>query len=137
VLLQDLAGPPAESWSTTSFSDPVLAEIDAVLRELQNVLFFGSMLNGTMEKYGMEDLKVSVQSCTTGDDWKDSIEHRLWQHKLHKAVPIALTRIDDDRSTEELIEAFLENGDPEASRSQAVMCSVTGRKPVPDYQDPE
>ena len=137
VLLQDLAGPPAEACSTFAFSDPVMVEIDTVLRELQNILFFGSMLNGTMEKHGMEDLKVSVQSCPTGDDWKDSIEHRLWQHKLHKAVPIALTRIDDDRSTEELIEAFLENIDPEATRSQAVMCSVMGRKPVPDFQDPE
>ena len=134
VLLQDLTGPPTEPWFTTSFSDPVMAEIDTVLRELQSVLFFGSMLNGTMEKYGMEDLRVSVQSCPTGDDWKDSIEQRLWQHKLHKAVPIALTRIDDDRSTEELVEAFLEQINPEAARSQVVMCSVTAKKPYPEVR---
>ena len=62
----------------------------------------------------------------------ESIERRLWQHKLHKVVPIALTRIDDDRSTEELIEFFLEKINPETSRSQAVMCSVTGQKPFLD-----
>jgi len=135
VLLQDLAGPPTEPWFPAAFSDPVMAEIDTVLRELQTVLFFGSMLTGTMEKYGMEDLKVSVQSCPTGDDWKESIEHRLWQHKLHKAVPVALTRIDDDRSIEELIEAFLDKINPAEARSQAVMCSVTGRKPVAAIQD--
>jgi len=129
VLLQDLAGPSTEPWFAAAQSDPVLAEIDKVLRELQTVLFFGSMLNGTMEKYGMENLKVSVQSCPSGDDWNNSIERRLWTHKLHKVVPIALTRIDDDRSTEELIEAFLEKIDPEDAPSQSVMCSVTGQKP--------
>jgi len=131
VLLQDLTGPPAESWFSTTFSDPVMAEIDTVIRELQTVLFFGSMLSRTMEKYGMENLSVSVQSCPAGDDWKDSIERRLWTHKLHKAVPIALTRIDDDRSTEELVEAFLEKIGPDSVNRQAVMCSVTAIKPSP------
>jgi ubiquinone/menaquinone biosynthesis C-methylase UbiE len=131
VLLQDLAGPSTEPWFAAAQSDPVMAEIDKVLRELQTVLFFGSMLNGTMEKYGMENLKVSVQSCPDGDYWKNSIEHRLWTHKLHKVVPIALTRVDDDRSTEELIEAFLELINPKDASSQSVMCSITGQKPFP------
>lgn len=131
ILLQDLTGPPAESWFTTQFSDPVLAEVDQVLRELEHVLFFGSMLSRSLEKAGIDDLRVSVQSCPTGEDWKLSLERRLWQHKLYKAVPIALTRIDDDvRSVDEIVETFLDRMDPESGRSQPVMCSVLAQKPI-------
>jgi len=131
ILLQDLTGPPAESWFTTQFSDPVLSGVDHVLRELENVLFFGSMLGRSLERAGIDDLRVAVQSCPTGDDWLESIERRLWKHKLYKAVPIALNRVDDDdRSVDEIVEAFLDRMDPETGRNQPVMCSVLGRKPM-------
>ena len=129
ILLQDLSGPPSETWFDRSLADPVLSELDTVLRELRSVLFFGDMLSHALERSGVDEIRVSVQSCPGGQDWVHSIERRLWTHKLHKAVPIALSRVADERAVEEIIEAFLERMDPAESGNQPLMCSVVGHKP--------
>ena len=131
ILLQDLSGPPVESWFGGVHRDPVFNEIDTVLRELRAILFFGDILSRSLEKLEVDEIRVSIQSCPGGQDWKHSIERRLWAHKLHKAVPIAVSRLDDDRPVEAIIEGYLDRLDPARAGNQPVMCSVLGRKSLP------